>query len=250
MRSRRRNWWAGLVVALACSVTAGCEGWQVNEWLVQQGKAPIDDVSAAKIAAALTPIEAEFNRRFSFVGEVHGVDAARLGASWRPGCPVGPDALRLLRVSFHGYDGATHVGEIVVHRDVASDIVDLFRVLFNEKFPVQRMETIDAFGGDDQASMRANNTSGFNCRNVAGTNRISMHALGKAIDLNPLVNPYVTATRVDPPEGAPFASRATPFPGKVTAGSLPVRAFAYYGWKWGGFWSGGKDYQHFSTSGT
>jgi hypothetical protein len=97
--------------------------------------------------------------------------------------------------------------------------------------------------------MRANNTSGFNCRFVAGTSNWSMHAYGQAVDVNTLVNPYVQGSRVSPPEGAPYASRTTPATGKITAGSIVVRAFAFYGWKWGGSWTGGKDFQHFSTSG-
>lgn len=248
--TRRRSAVRGLAVAFALTFAAtACEGAQVNEWLIKQGKAPVDEASAAKIAAALTPIEAEFNRRFSFVGEIHEVDAARLGSSWRPGCPVGPEGLRLLRVSFHGYDGATHVGEIIVAKGRASAIVDVFRVLFNEKFPIERMETIERYNGDDNASMLANNTSAFNCRVVAGTNRLSMHAYGEAIDMNTLINPYVQGSKVSPPEAAGYVNRMTPYPGKITSGSIAVRAFAFYGWKWGGFWSGSKDYQHFSTNG-
>jgi hypothetical protein len=249
MRSRSNVLRVVLVGVALMFATTACEGWQVNEWLVKQGKAPVDEASAAKIAAALTPIEAELNRRLSFVGEVHEVDAARLGMSWHPGCPVGPESLRLLRVSFHGYDGATHVGEIIVARERAAAVVDVFRVLFNERFPIQRMETIEKYNGDDNASMLDNNTSAFNCRFVAGTTRWSMHAYGQAIDMNTLVNPYVQGAKVSPPEARIYVNRTTPAPGKITAGSIAVRAFAYYGWKWGGFWSGSKDYQHFSTNG-
>ena len=111
------------------------------------------------------------------------------------------------------------------------------------------MVPIDAYGGDDQASMRANNTSGFNCRYVSGTSRLSQHALGLAVDVNPLVNPYVTGAAVDPPEGAPYADRSRDDPGMIHAGDAVVQAFAAQGWKWGGYWSSGKDYQHFSSSG-
>jgi hypothetical protein len=97
--------------------------------------------------------------------------------------------------------------------------------------------------------MRANNTSGFNCRYVAGTTRLSQHGLGLAIDVNPLHNPYVKNGTVDPPEGATWADRSRNDPGMIKPGPV-VDAFARRGWKWGGYWSGGKDYQHFSPSGT
>ena len=107
---------------------------------------------------------------------------------------------------------------------------------------------VDAYGADDQTSMRANNTSAFNCRFVAGTTTLSQHGLGLAIDLNPLHNPYVKGGTVDPPEGAPWADRSRTDPGMIKPGAV-VDAFASRGWRWGGYWSGGKDYQHFSTSG-
>jgi hypothetical protein len=97
--------------------------------------------------------------------------------------------------------------------------------------------------------MRANNTSGYNCRTVAGSSKLSQHALGRAIDINPLVNPYVKGGTVDPPEGAPWADRSRNDPGMIKAGDAVVRAFARQGWGWGGAWSSGQDYQHFSASG-
>lgn len=98
--------------------------------------------------------------------------------------------------------------------------------------------------------MRANNTSGFNCRYVTGTTRWSEHAFGRAIDVNPLVNPYVRSSgAVDPPEGAPYADRRRTDTGMIHGGDAVVQAFAAQGWRWGGYWSHGKDYQHFSTTG-
>jgi len=127
--------------------------------------------------------------------------------------------------------------------------VAIFRDLYAAGFPIERMVPIDAYGGDDQASMRDNNTSGFNCRYVSGTTTLSQHGLGRAVDVNPLVNPYVKGSTVDPPEGAPYADRSGSYPGMIRSGDAVVRAFAAQGWKWGGYWSSGKDYQHFSASG-
>ena len=107
------------------------------------------------------------------------------------------------------------------------------------------MRLVDDFGGQDLASMQANNTSAFNCRNVAGTSSLSWHAYGLAIDINPLVNPYVTQRGVSPPEGAPYVDRASTTPGLITPGDVVTTAFEQAGWSWGGTWRS-PDYQHFA----
>ena len=170
-------------------------------------------------------------------------------ASWRAGCPVALDDLRLLRVTHHDFAGAADTGEIVVHEAVAADVVAVFEALFDAGYPIERMELVDVYGGDDDASMAANNTSGFNCRFVAGTSRWSEHAYGTAIDLNPLINPYVRGSRVTPPGGAAYADRTGSDPALIAADGEVVDAFASIGWTWGGTWRSAKDYQHFSRSG-
>lgn len=182
-----------------------------------------------------------------FGSSVRTVTAAELGASWHAGCPVGPDQLRALDLSHWGDDGAVHTGRLIVTSSEAERVVAVFRELYALRFPIHRMVPVDAYGGDDEASMRANNTSGFNCRFVAGTTTWSNHAYGRAIDVNPLVNPYVKGGTVDPPEGAPWADRSRTDPGMIHADDGVVRAFARQGWSWGGYWQGGQDYQHFDT---
>ena len=184
-----------------------------------------------------------------FESSIEAVTAAQLGSSWRPGCPHPVEQLRAVNVSHVGYDGAVHTGRVIVDAAHADRIAAVFRDLYDARFPVERIEPVDRYGSDDQASMRANNTSGFNCRTVAGSSSWSEHAFGRAIDVNPLVNPYVTGSTVDPPEGAPYADRSRTDPGMIHADDAAVRAFAAQGWRWGGYWSGGKDYQHFSASG-
>lgn len=171
-------------------------------------------------------------------------------SSWRSGCPVGLDDLRFLRLSFWGFDGRGHTGELVVHEDVASNVVTVFRQLFAARFPIQRMRLVDVYGGDDQRSMEANNTSAFNCRRSAGNSGgWSEHAYGRAIDINPVQNPYVSGGTVEPAAGAAYLDRTSPARGLIRAGGLVVRAFRSIGWGWGGDWTSTKDYQHFSRSG-
>jgi D-alanyl-D-alanine carboxypeptidase len=159
------------------------------------------------------------------------------------------DQLRAVDVTHFGNDGAVHTGRLIVAANLASQMVDIFRDLYVARFPIQRMEPIDVYGGDDNRSMRANNTSAFNCRPVTGGGGWSEHAYGRAIDVNPLVNPYVKGATVLPPEGRPYADRSRNDTGMIHGGDAVVNAFAARGWAWGGYWSSLKDYQHFSTTG-
>jgi D-alanyl-D-alanine carboxypeptidase len=183
--------------------------------------------------------------------EIHGKVKDRIvGSSWREGCPVGLEKLRLLRLRHWGFDGDVHNGRLVVHRGHDREVLRVMRRLFRKRFPIRRMKLIDAYGADDHRSMNADNTSGFNCRYVAGTTRWSMHAYGKAIDINPIENPYVTSSgHVSPPAGEPYVDRSRDAKGMIHRGDLVVRAFRRIGWKWGGNWSWPRDYQHLSSNG-
>ena len=173
------------------------------------------------------------------------------GKSWHPGCPVPIRQLRLLTLTHWGYDGDVHTGRLVVRLGQSKEVLWAMRRLFNKGFPIKRMQRVDAFGGSDPASMKANNTSAFNCRFVAGTTRWSQHAYGTAIDINPVQNPYVSASgKVVPKRGEPFADRSKKHPGMIRGGGVVVKAFAQIGWEWGGFWSSAKDYMHLSLKGT
>ena len=178
------------------------------------------------------------------------VTAAVVPASWRPGCPVAPDRLRLVRLSFWGFDDRPHNGALVVDASVTGAVTDAFRRLYDQRFPIRRMDPVDAFGGDDNASMAADNTSGFNCRYAVapGPRQLSAHAYGKAIDVNPVENPYLEGGHVLPPAGAAYVDRSVRRPGMAVAGGPLVSAFSAVGWSWGGRWSS-PDYQHFSPGG-
>ncbi len=185
-----------------------------------------------------------------FAATVATVTAHDLPYSWRPGCPVGPDALRLVRLTYWGFDAAPHVGELVVNARVARAVVAIFHRLYAVRFPVRRMQPVDAFHGSDDASMQADNTSAFNCRTAVapGPPAWSAHAFGEAIDVDPVENPYLEGGRVRPPGGAPYVARDPARPGMVTPGGPAIAAFAAQSWQWGGRWSA-PDYQHFSATG-
>lgn len=184
-----------------------------------------------------------------FASSVADVSAEDLHASWRPGCPLAVESLRAIDVTHWGYDGEAHTGRLIVAAAVAEEVVAIMSDLFEAGFPIERMEPVDVYEGDDNASMSANNTSAFNCRPVTGGSSWSDHSYGTAIDLNPLVNPYVSRETVLPPEGAPYVDREQDAPGMIHEGDVVVEAFAHQGWVWGGTWSFPKDYQHFTRAG-
>jgi len=172
--------------------------------------------------------------------------------SWHPGCPVSPAELRAIRLSYIGFDGTAHTGEIIVNASVADQVIKVFSLLYGARFPIRRMKPVDVFRGSDPRSMAADNTSGFNCRRAVapGPPQWSMHAYGLAIDVNTLQNPYIEAgSGVHPSAGAAYINRSDIRPGMAYPGGILVSAFRSVGWGWGGFWTGSPDYQHFSVNG-
>jgi D-alanyl-D-alanine carboxypeptidase-like protein len=170
--------------------------------------------------------------------------------SWRPGCPVPISGLRLLKMTYWGFDNRPHTGEMVVNADAAPSIVKVFRKLYDMRFPIRRMQLVDVYKGSDFESIEAGNTSAFNCRNATGSGSWSQHAYGLAVDVNTCENPYVTAAgEVAHKHCVKFRDRSRRDRGMIHAGDKVVRAFESIGWGWGGDWSGARDYQHFSSNG-
>jgi D-alanyl-D-alanine carboxypeptidase len=210
-------------------------------------------VLVAALAAAAVLAGSAATASQSFRGTIERIDAGyakrMTGVSWRPGCPVHLRDLRLLRLSHWGFDGKARTGRLVVHRDVARDLVQVFRDLYAARFPIRRMVLVDVYGGSDFRSIEADNTSAFNCRFVEGTTRWSNHAYGTAIDVNPIENPYVSGGRTSHRASRPYLDRSRRRPGMAYEGGALVRAFDRIGWGWGGRWTSVKDYQHFSVTG-
>ena len=181
---------------------------------------------------------------------IRAVALADVRLALRPGCPVELADLRRVEVAHVGFDGARRDGRIIVHRDHAAAIAQVFTTLLLARFPIERIEPIDAYGADDERSMAANNTSGFNGREIARLPGVwSEHAYGRAIDLNPVQNPYLVGDQVFPSAGAAHLDRTRDAPGMIHPDGPVVRAFAAIGWSWGGLWKDPVDYHHFSATG-
>ncbi|MGI5148547.1 M15 family metallopeptidase [Plantactinospora sp. CA-294935] len=237
----------GLLTALAA---AGCGGPPTDP----TGGAGASTTGSGPSATSTGPTTSRFGDPPStapaFVHGVSTVTAADLGESWRPGCPVGPDQLRRIRLGYWDFDGRPQVGTIVVHRSVTAQVVEIFATLYRERFPIRRLQPVDAYGGSDDRSMADDNTSGFNCRRAVSTGaaKWSVHAYGQAIDVNPVENPYLIDGRVLPPAGAVYRDRSGYRPGMAIPAGVLVEAFAAAGWQWGGGWRS-PDYQHFTRTG-
>lgn len=169
--------------------------------------------------------------------------------TWHPGCPVALQDLAYVTLSYWGFDHKTHTGILIVNKKLAGEVVDIFRELYEQRFPIEQMETMDAFKGDDDLAMAANNTSAFNCRpNTTFPDQYSLHSYGYAIDINTLINPYVKGDVVLPPGGKAYLDRTKPVPGMIVQGDKTYEAFVKRGWTWGGTLEGRQDYQHFEKN--
>ena len=171
------------------------------------------------------------------------------GKSFKANCTTSREDLRYLRVLHYNKDREVLEGELICPKDIADDLLAIFQELYKAAYPIERMVLIDEYDADDEASMRANNTSAFNFRYASGMKRLSSHSTGMAIDINPLYNPLVRyregQTRVFPTTAAAYMDRTKYFPYKIEKGDLCYRLFKKYGFSWGGDWKSSKDYQHF-----
>ena len=175
------------------------------------------------------------------------------GNSWKKGCPVPLEDLRYIRILHWNFKGTSNMGELIVHADVARGVTEIFKELYAIGYPVRQMKLVSEFKGNDWQSIEADNTSALNCRPVTGNKKKwSNHAYGKAIDINPIENPYISRTGyISHKASAPYRkrvhkpSRGLADKAMVLKEDKATQIFEKYGWAWGGDWSPVKDYQHF-----
>lgn len=211
-----------------------------DEDLVDQ--ADKDEQEAEEEIEMVTP---EFEPVFTHEPLTESVRTLMTGISWTEAAPVTLDELSLLTLSYVNFEGEDCYGQLVVRADLAEEVVEIFREIYEAKFPIGNMELIDAYGGDDNLSMAANNCSAFNYRVVPNSTSISKHSYGIAIDVNPVQNPYLPDGEIMPEAGAEYLDRENIRPGMIVEGGVVYEAFISRGWTWGGHWTSVKDYHHF-----
>ena len=174
------------------------------------------------------------------------------GDSWRKGCPVSLNDLRYLRVKHLDFKGTERMGELVVHKSVSVEVTNIFQELYTVGYPIHKMRLVSDYKGKDWDSIEADNTSAFNCRSATGSKKWSKHSYGKAIDINPIENPYIFRNG-NTSHKASVKYRKRVHKNNTAADKAVLlkhdkatKIFEKYGWKWGGDWKSVKDYQHFS----
>ena len=185
-----------------------------------------------------------------FISEIPDVIFNKMyGKSYKADCTVSRSDLRYVHILHVGFDGQTHEGELVVNKQIADDVLDIFTELYKAGYQIEKVRLIDEYDADDNASMSDNNTSSFNFRFVPHTTKISKHGKGMAIDINTLYNPYTPRVNgkisVEPANATPYVDREQDFPHKIDHNDLCYKLFTEHGFTWGGDWINSKDYQHF-----
>jgi len=192
-------------------------------------------LASAKYSCTINPISNDIKSR------------VLKGGSWQKGCPVGLDKLSYLKLKYWDFKAKERVGELIVNSEISSKVCRVFKALYNSGYPIRQMRLVSDFKANDEASMKADNTSAFNCRLMTGSKtKWSNHSFGLAIDLNPFENPYISKSgKVSPKEASKFAKRVHINKALLLKDDLAVKAFLNEGFIWGGSWHSVKDYQHF-----
>jgi hypothetical protein len=228
------------------------------EWLGERVLVTVDDGSV--VTPQTTPAELS-DRRLPTVDLFAAPDADRFEATsgpvpddviarstWDSNCPVSIDELAYLNLSFWGFDGRPHTGEMIVNVSVVADVITVFETLFVERFPIEEMRVVTLEELDAPPTGDGNNTTAFVCRPVVGGTRFSQHAYGLAVDINPFHNPYIKGDLILPELAVDYLDRTRLLPGMIVEGDVVVQAFDDIGWGWGGRWRSLTDTHHFSLN--
>lgn len=210
----------------------------------------IQSINAGELANA-GMLASEIADKLFFGKEIDDTILTRItGKSYTENENIFPKDLVYLRMLYYGADGNTYVGEMIVNKKIEDKVLRIFKTLYENQYPIEQMVLVDEYNAEDEASMYANNTSAFNYRTIAGSDTLSNHSYGMAIDLNPKYNPYVKirsdgSVFCQPESSMEYTDRAKDFPYKIDENDLAYQLFTEEGFTWGGSWNSVKDYQHF-----
>jgi len=224
----------------------GRTAWRLLALIAVCGLVPQCTGGPSAPSLTLVPVPTSSTETRPEPATVAAVTAAELGATWHPDCPVTPKELRRVTLTHLGFDDKPHRGELIVHQELVPQVIAIFERLYQQEFPIEKMRSVAHYpGGGDELSMEDNNTSAYNCRRIPGAGSWALHAYGRAIDINPLLNPMVDGRDFEPKNAKVYLDRRRIEPGLLHAGDPAVRVFTDAGWKWGGNWKSPVDYQHF-----
>lgn len=174
------------------------------------------------------------------------------GKSYKENCTVPREELRYLHILHVGFDNNAHEGELIVNKRIAEDVLDIFKELYKAGYQIENVRLIDEYNAQDELSMRDNNSSAFNFRYISYSTTLSKHAMGLAVDINTLYNPYIKQVdgrlNIEPANAVNYVDRNRQFPHKIEHDDLCYKLFTKHGFEWGGDWEDSKDYQHFEIN--
>lgn len=237
----------GIVLGLGLMTSCGSKNPSATE------ETPTTNIQdATKVEEEVSPIIFQAEDTLCHHGYVFAsqpipekVRARMQGKSMKDQANIGYDDLRYLTLYYYDFDNHIQQGEMVCNKAIAHDLLCIFKTLFMEAYPINSIRLVDDFDASDEASMQANNSSCFNYRTIAGSHKLSRHAFGMAVDINPLQNPCVRGTRIRPSTATDYVDRSKDFPHKIDDNDLCKKTFESHGFRWGGRWRSVKDYQHF-----
>lgn len=208
---------------------------------------PFSEVSPSnEIAEAFSPSPSPSNNKVFIQNEIPSeIVSIIIGNSFKENNNITLDDLRYLKMNYIDFNGDHQIGEMIVNKKIADDILEIFEILYDNGFQIEKIRLVDHYDSDDRASMIDNNTSAFNYRVVAGTNKLSNHAYGLALDINPMQNPYIAGKTISPIGSEEYIEREDVRKGMIIKGDVCYNAFISKGFTWGGEWNNIKDYQHF-----
>lgn len=225
-------------------------GEKLNMQITQQTLTRLKTLQKEEKGLALTsPERVTLGHGFFYQPLTDDIKKRIYQKSYKENCTIPYEDLNYVGILYVDFNGETQMGEIVCNKTIAKDLAEIFMELYKNKYPLDKVRLVDEYNADDDLSCLDNNTSCFNFRTVGGTSRLSKHAEGLAIDINPFFNPYVTypngSIRISPPGSEAYGDRSHDFPHKIDTNDLCYRLFTMHGFTWGGSWSSVKDYQHF-----
>lgn len=227
-------------------VVIGCENVKIEN---MQSEAKPAVIPVKQETVQQPPAVEAFSPSFEIQPIDEKIEQRISGISWREGSPVSMNDLSYVKVAYWGYDDKGHFGELIVNKEAAQEVADIFKELYENRFPIEKIKLVDEYAADDTKSMENNNTSAFNYREVEGKpGKLSKHAYGLAIDINPVQNPYIYKDDISPEAGKAYTDRTEVKKGMITKDDICYKAFTSRGWQWGGDWKYEKDYQHFQKS--
>ncbi len=250
-KQKRLRVFSAVLVICLLTAAAGC-GKQTQDTESQIAEEIMNnrELSASTEIDVSNLSEGDIDRMFYSELITDEILARIQGKSFKENSRIQPEDLRYLRMLYVDIDGRTHIGEMIVNQKIAVDVLEIFRELYRQSYPIERMVLVDEYQADDEQSMSANNTSAFNYRTIENTDTLSLHSLGLAVDVNPLYNPYIYTLKdgteiCSPKPGSRYADRTKDFDYKIDKEDLAYKLFTEHGFTWGGEWDHSKDYQHF-----